>query len=280
MIRGWVVALLLASCAAPETGPSAAPAPELGLVDAHLHYSQITWSVLPADAAVARLRASGIRRALVSSTPDDGTLRLYDRAPDLIVPILRPYRRSEDLASWTTDETLIPYLEQRLARGIYRGIGELHLSAEQTLAPVVRRVIALAVERDIVLQVHGDDRAVEEIVRLEPRARVLWAHAGMSASPGRVERLIALSPTLLVELALRSDVAPGGTLDPDWRDLFVRHADRFLVGTDTWVNEQWERYAEIQREKRAWLAQLPRDVAERIAYRNGERLFPLVPAAP
>ena len=82
-------------------------------------------------------------------------------------------------------------------------------------------------------------------------------------------------PALLVELALRSDVAPGGELDPSWRELFLRYPDHFMVGTDTWINEQWERYPEIQRGALAWLAELPRDVAQKIAFGNGERLFPL-----
>lgn len=123
------------------------------------------------------------------------------------------------------------------------------------------------------LHVHGDDLAIAELLRGEPRLPVLWAHAGMSATPERVRRLLASNGALMVELALRSDVAPGGRLEPAWRDLFLSAPDRFLVGTDTWINEQWDHYAEIQREKREWLAQLPREVAERIAFGNGARLF-------
>jgi hypothetical protein len=80
-------------------------------------------------------------------------------------------------------------------------------------------------------------------------------------------------PHLWVELALRSDVAPGGRLDPDWRAVFLRHPERFLVGTDTWTTSRWQAVVEGMRFRRGWLAQLPRDVAEQIAYRNGERLF-------
>ncbi len=167
------------------------------------------------------------------------------------------------------------YLEARLAARRYLGIGEVHLAAPQVTSPVVRRVIALTVERGIRLQVHGDDQAVEELLRLEPRLRVLWAHAGLSAGPGRIARLLQRSDALLVELSNRGDVAPGGTLDPTWRDLFLRYPDRFMVGTDTWVNAQWERYAQIGREERAWLAQLPREVAQGIAFVNAERIFGL-----
>lgn len=219
------------------------------------------------------LREASVRGAILSSTPDDGTLRLAERAPEVIMPFLRPYRRPEDAASWTSDASVAPYLETRLAARHYRGIGEVHLAAPQLTSPVARRVVALAAERGLYLQVHGDELAVEELLRLEPRLRILWAHAGVSAGPGRIARLLERSDTLVVELSNRGDVAPGGTLDRAWRELFLRFPHRFMVGTDTWINAQWDRYAEIQREERAWLAQLPRDVAERIAFANAEALF-------
>ena len=68
---------------------------------------------------------------------------------------------------------------------------------------------------------------------------------------------------------------PGGILDLDiaWRALLTKHADRFMVGTDTWVNEQWDNYAELIAKNRAWLAQFPKHLAEGFAYGNAERLF-------
>jgi len=119
-----------------------------------------------------------------------------------------------------------------------------------------------------------DDVAIDRMVTLYPSTRILWAHAGMSASAETVGKLLARAPNLWVELALRTDVAPGGTLDPDWRAVFVRYPDRFMVGTDTWVTSRWESLREGMEQIQRWLAQLPRDVAEQIAYRNGERLFP------
>ncbi len=198
---------------------------------------------------------------------------LYEKAPQQIVPILRPYRTPADIGTWTQDLTVLPYLEGRLARGIYKGIGEFHLSAGEATSSVVRQLVALAARDNLVLHAHADERAVEELLRLDPRVRVLWAHAGMSAGPETVGRLLDAFPTLWVELALRSDVAPGDRLDPAWRALFLRYPDRVMVGTDTWVNDQWERLPQILDRVRAWLRQLPRDVAERIAFQNAERLF-------
>ena len=59
----------------------------------------------------------------------------------------------------------------------------------------------------------------------------------------------------------------------EWRDLFARYSDRFLIGSDTWINERWFSYDAIFKGYREWLAQLPPDQAKRIASGNAERLF-------
>jgi predicted TIM-barrel fold metal-dependent hydrolase len=217
--------------------------------------------------------AAGIRRALVSSTPDDGTLTLYAAAPQRIVPFLRPYRSRQDMSGWHSDRAVQAYIEDRLKRGVYRGIGEFHLAAAHVEAPVVRRCAELAGQHQLFLHVHVDDHAMERLLTRYPQVRFLWAHAGMSATAATVERLLTGSSRLWVELSLRGDVAAGGSLDPAWRALFVRFPDRFMVGTDTWMTSRWQVVADGMQQTRHWLAQLPRDIAEQLAFRNGERLF-------
>ena len=46
-----------------------------------------------------------------------------------------------------------------------------------------------------------------------------------------------------------------------------------MVGTDTFTPERWYYVVEHARWSRQWLADLPRDVAERIGWKNGETLF-------
>ena len=65
----------------------------------------------------------------------------------------------------------------------------------------------------------------------------------------------------------------GGKLSDAWRDLFARHSERFVLGSDTWINERWFGYDTIMKEYRGWLAQLPPEQARRIAHGNAERLF-------
>jgi hypothetical protein len=100
---------------------------ELPLFDAHIHYSHDAWQSVPPQDAVAILRKAGVRRALVSSSGDDGQQKLYALAPELILPSLRPYRSRGDISTWVRDQSVIPYLEERLKRYRYVAIGEFHV---------------------------------------------------------------------------------------------------------------------------------------------------------
>lgn len=257
-----------------SVGPAAA---EFPIFDAHIHFSQPAWDVYTPERALSILARAGVRRAIVSSTPDDGTLKLYDRAPKGIVPFLRPYRTRDDMSTWTRDAAAATYVEERLKRGVYRGIGELHMDAANVDDQTVKRVAQLAAQHDLFLHCHVDDVTIEKLLTTYPRVRMLWAHAGMSAPASTVGRLLERHPRLWVELALRSDVAPAGTLDPEWRAVFVKFPDRFMVGTDTWMTSRWETIADGMQAVQRWLAQLPSDIAEKIAWKNGETLFPPSP---
>jgi hypothetical protein len=272
------VALLAALIlAVPGVAFTRAQSPELPIFDTHIHYSAPDWVEYPPERILGILQKAGIKRALVSSTPDDGTLTLHARDPRRIVPILRPYRTRDDIGHWWQDPAVLAYVQERLQknRGVHRGIGEFHLFGGQTGTFVVKRITELAVQENIYLHAHSDELAIIELFTIEPRLKVIWAHAGMSSGPQAVGALLDRYPNLWVDLAIRNgDVAPGGTLDPGWRAVFLRHPDRFLAGTDTWVTSRWEALPGSVAEVRGYLGQLPRDVAERIAFRNAERLFP------
>ena len=264
-----IVLAVLSLGVAPVPGE----AQEMPMFDAHIHYGHGDWDTLSPQQALALLERAGVRQALVSSTPDDGTLKLYQADSKRIIPFLRPYRTRGDMGGWHSDRAVQAYVEERLARGVYKGIGEFHLSAADTDKPVVKRLAELAAKQQLFLHAHVDEVAVDRLLTLYPEVHILWAHAGMSSPVKEVDRLLDRYPKLWVELALRLDVAPGGNLDPEWRALFLRHPDRFMVGTDTWTTSRWDSLVEEARATRRWLGQLPRDVADQIAYRNGERLF-------
>jgi hypothetical protein len=265
--------LLLSLAAAPA---EAQTADDLPIFDAHLHYNRDQWSVYSVDDILGLMNRAGVQKAFVSSTPDDGTLMLRDRAPERIVPNLRPYRTPADQFSWTHDPSILDYLQDRLdlaSYTSYKGLGEFHLSAGEASRNVPRGVLELGAARGLVLQAHTDATGIEQLLAQRPDINVLWAHAGMNASPATVSRILDAHPNLWVDLALRTDVAPNGRLDPAWASLFERYPDRFLIGTDTWVVSQWTRLPELMNRVRGWLRQLPPEVAQQIAYANAERLL-------
>jgi len=252
-----------------------AMAQELLIFDAHIHYSQPDWAVYSPEAILSLFDKAGVRWAMVSSTPDEGTIRLYEKAPTRIVPVLRPYRTRADMGTWTTDASILPYVLERLKRGIYKGLGEFHLSASQANDPVVKELAVLAQRQGLFLYAHTDAAGIQELLRLYPQVRWLWAHAGLGEPFDVVARVMNRHPTLMTELSLKSEVAPGGTLDPRWKQILLRYQDRFMIGTDTWVTSQWDRYVAIQTDVRGWLSQLPPDVALKLAHGNAQRFVGL-----
>lgn len=252
--------------------PAARAAEPLPIFDAHLHYSHDAWERLPPARAVAILRQAGLRAAMVSSSSDDGTQKLYAEAPDLVLPVLRPYRTRGELGSWMHDASVVPHLQARLQKYRYVAIGEYHVFGADADLPVVRRVVELAREHGLYLHSHSDADAIERQFQQDPNARILWAHAGFD-SPERVREMLRKHKNLWCDLAFRSEHASGGKVDPAWRAAFLEFPDRFLVGTDTFTPERWYYVVEHANWSRQWLADLPREVGERIAWKNGEQLF-------
>ena len=250
----------------------AALAAELPIFDAHLHYSHDAWDRVPPQEAIAILRKAGLKRALISSSGDEGQQRLVALAPDLVIPELRPYRSRGEIGTWFRDESVIPYLEERLRRYRYAGLGEFHLYGADADLPVPRRMVQLARQHKLFLHAHSDVDAVERLLKQWPEARILWAHSGFDR-PDKVREMLRKHKNLWCDLAFRTDQARGGKVDAEWRAAFLEFPDRFMVGTDSFTPERWYYIGEHANWSRQWLADLPNDVAERIAWKNGETLF-------
>src|SRR5258708_18807532 len=144
---------------------SGAKGEALPIFDAHLHYSLDAWDVVPVEQAVAILRKSGLKRALVSSSDDEGNQRLYRAAPDLVIPELRPYRKRGEIGTWFKDSSVIPYLENQLSRNRYAALGEYHITGEDVDLPVPRKMIELARAHNLFLHSHSDADAIERQFR-------------------------------------------------------------------------------------------------------------------
>jgi predicted TIM-barrel fold metal-dependent hydrolase len=142
---------------------------------------------------------------------------------------------------------------------------------------VARKLMQLAQAKELAVLAHVDDTAIDLLMAHAPQARLIWAHTGIGgASVERVRALLRKYPKLMGELSYRPGLtAGGGALSPEWKALLTEHADRFLVGSDTWINARWAGYEGLMADARRWLADLPPAAARRIAWGNAAALFGL-----
>ncbi len=246
------------------------------IFDAHMHYNQEPNPFFSLDKVVEVFRRNNVKGILATSRPNKGTHQLMEaKAPGLwVVPFIRPYRVRADIRTWFGDPLSIELIESEFKLGYYRGIGEFHLYGKAAWNPIVKRIVDFAVANDLFLHAHSDEEALLILFEHNPKAKIIWAHTGFSTSPSRAAKLFDKYPMLWGELSYRGGITgPGRALTPEWRDLFARYSDRFLLGSDTWINERWASYDDIMSEYRSWLKQLPRDQARRIAWGNAEKLF-------
>ncbi|MDT8990598.1 amidohydrolase family protein [Curvibacter sp. APW13] len=264
------------------------------IFDAHLHYNVEARDAHPVADVLARMQRSGVRAVLANSRPNDGTLALAaaqsqrEAAGVQVVPFVRLYRNRDDYGSWFADPSIYTMVEGELARGTaagpFRGIGEFHLyDSAHAEGETARRLMALAHARQLVVLAHVDDVAIERLLDPLPDGgrslRLVWAHTGISGVPvERVRALLRRYPGLVGELSYRPGLTcplPDGRarLCEAWRALLLAFPQRFVIGSDTWINPRWQYYEAQMEEYRQWLSDLPADVASAIAWGNAARLF-------
>jgi len=286
--------VLIALCASVQAADYAGP-----LLDAHLHYNQEAWNGQagphPVADVLARMQRNGVRAIVANSRPNDGT-QLLAGSPQMrqagvtVVPFIRLYRNRADYDSWFRDETIYDMVQAEYAKGTasgaYRGIGEFHLyDSANANGVVAKKLMTFAEEKHLAVLAHVDDVAIDLLMANTPsrgqKARLIWAHTGIGGAPvARVDALLARYPLLMGELSYRpgltcADAQGGEGLCPEWRALLLKYPTRFLIGSDTWVNQRWLYYDELMQGYRHWLGYLPPDVARNIAWSNGARLFDL-----
>ena len=203
-----------------------------------------------------------------------------------VVPFVRLYRDRADYDNWFRDDTIYQMVQAELARGTpagpYRGLGEFHLyDSANANGPVARQLMALADTRSLAVLAHVDDGAIDLLMANTPskgqQTRLIWAHTGIGGAPvARVDALMARYPLLMGELSYRPGLTcDGGLLCPEWRALLLKYPTRFVIGSDTWVNQRWQYYDELMQGYRTWLGGLPPEVARAIGWGNAAGWFGL-----
>ena len=295
---GMLVCVLVCTLSSAPSSTLAAAADYGGpLFDAHLHYNEEAQTAHPLADALGRMQRSGVRAIVANSRPNDGTKSLAaakaatTQAGVTVIPFVRLYRNRDDYSGWFKDESIYQLVLTELAKGTdagpYQGIGEFHLyDSAYANGTVAKKLMVLADEKGLAVLAHADDAAIDLLMRNTPskgqKTKLIWAHTGISGVPAaRVDALFAQYPLLMGELSYRpgltcSNDKEGGKLCPEWRALMLKYPTRFMLGSDTWVNQRWQYYEETMRGYREWLGDLPADVANNIAWSNGARLFGLV----
>jgi hypothetical protein len=259
------------------------------LFDAHLHYNEEAQKPHPLPDVLARMRRNGVKAIVANSRPNDGTKALAASAQTreagvTVIPFVRLYRNRADYDNWFRDESIYAMVQMELAAGTaagpYRGLGEFHLyDSANANGPVAKKLMALADEKNLAVLAHVDDVAIDLLMANTPskgqKVRLVWAHTGIGGPPvARVEQLLAKYPLLMGELSYRPGLTcEGGKLCPEWRALILKFPGRFLIGSDTWVNERWDQYDELMKGYRTWLGDLPAEVARKVAWDNAAALF-------
>lgn len=269
------------------------------IFDAHLHYNKEVWEKYSPAEIVKILRKARVIGGIISSTPNEGTLKLI-RDTSLpqqlfLVPVLRPYGNGVTKFNWHkndeglyfTEETIRNNFPCTLERGsnpcrIYKGIGEVHVPSSTILhSPQVGRYLDIILRYDMMLYVHSVAFPVEFLFKKEPKLRILWAHAGRIEKPEVLDQMLSKYPRsqLMVELSLRADsiLDYEGNIKSSWKELFIKHSDRFMIGTDTHSVARWENYGALIEQHRVYLRQLPYTVARAIAYRNAFYTYSIGP---
>lgn len=270
-----------AACTVLPRGAWAQPLYAGPMFDAHLHYNDDAQQPHPPADVLARMARAGVRGALVNSRPNDGTLRLVAEAGPQWVPFVRLYRNRADYTGWFADDSIrrmvLAQLDAGSPAGPFRGLGEFHLyDSANADGPTAVALMKLARDRGLTVLAHVDDVAVDKLLGHAPGTSLIWAHTGIAGEPlARVRELLEKHPGLCGELSYRPGLTQDGRLHSDWRALLTRHADRFLIGSDTWITQRWQHYGDLFADYRQWLGQLPAEVASRVAWGNAAQRFGL-----
>jgi hypothetical protein len=262
------------------------------LLDAHLHYNDDAQSPHPIADVLSRMQRNGVKAIVANSRPNDGTKNLAAakeqtaKAGVAVIPFIRLYRNRADYDNWFRDETIYTMVLDELAKGTasgaYKGIGEFHLyDSANANGAVAAKLMKLSEEKQLAVLAHVDDVAIDLLMAHSPskgqKAKLIWAHTGIGgASAERVRTLMRKYPGLMGELSYRPGLtADNGQLSPEWRALITEFPTRFMIGSDTWVNQRWLYYDDLMKGYRTWLGGLPLDVARKVAWENGAALFGL-----
>jgi hypothetical protein len=253
-----------------------AKAEPIMLFDAHLHYGGEDVKAFSTQEILNIFDQAGVKYALISSTPNDGTEALFEAAPTRILPFLGFYRSLKEKGDWMWNPDVLDRVKKRLASFDYIGLGEFHIFKKDMNSPIFAELVRLAAEKNLWLQFHGDAEVLDRIYEISADSKVLWAHMGTRPQPDFLRPILQkYQGRLWIDTTVRDKQLLGedGKLDSAWVKLFTDYADSFVIGVDTFSVNRWKTFSMVTDDIRAWLNQLPVEVRHKLAFDNAYGLF-------
>jgi predicted TIM-barrel fold metal-dependent hydrolase len=132
-------------------------------------------------------------------------------------------------------------------------------------------------------QLHGNIAALERLLAHNPRAKLIWAHAGSDnvgyRTPDLNRRLLQAHPNLFMEIKFDPGF-PGkdppivdGKLKPEWLKLYQDFPDRFIIGSDQHFDPPATVALARAQQNALLLDQLPEGLRKKIATENALRIY-------
>ena len=198
---------------------------------------------------------------------------------------------------------LMTMLEEDFKAGKLKGIGEIFANARTTSpfrgrkmridSPTMRAMYNLATKYGGVITVHVqfDSDSIGQLKTLAASnlaGQIIMAHCGSTTTSSEVREMLKAHQNIYCDLSARHPpkMSPGlmrkkpkqkiftaDGLESDWRDLIEEMPDRFMVGTDTKTEADYD--GGIAAIRQGLLTNLSPETAEKVAYSNARNLLKL-----
>ena len=269
------------------------------LADVHVHFNWDQHELIEPKEIIQILKEHNISFVVGFSTPSEYILKLKEVGGSMVIPFFSPYLTAQGRSSWYFNEQVLVEARHGLENNIYHGIGEVHVISG--IGPrrdnkILNGLLQLAVDYNVPFTIHTEASSykfLEPLCQQYSTLRFLWAHSGGILGPEHAEGIILSCPNVWIELSARDPHHYGGLLNEngslreDWRNLFIKYPDRFMVGSDpVWnahqinrwyeADEGWLHYDKFIQFHHNWLVELPADVAEKIRLNNAKKFFNLL----
>lgn len=292
-----LIALALPSCATVQTSD------EVAYFDAHSHLAE----GLTPDEEIAAMRDAGLAGVVIMHADPPALADVTAKAGGFVVPFVSIARLPE-MPGIRLGPDSAARMTALVEDGKACGFGEIPTrvvpraepaDSDALLNPDRRKIYAEANRLGKPVNLHVDianeavAASIATIARDYPKARIVLAHAGWSASAATIGALMDTYPNVSADLSVRLDPAEGlpsdplppgslppgatsvisviredGSLQTDWRDLMARRPDRFLFAMDITQRERPRHIALLLATARKALAPLGLQTERMIASGN------------